>query len=67
MERVYGNRCKSLIIVIIIIIKIIIEAGVDMITDLVNQITVEGVVPAKWKLGTIVNCFKRNGERDRGN
>ena len=31
------------------------EAGVDMITDLVNQ-TIVGVIPAEWELNTIVNC-----------
>lgn len=25
------------------------ETGADMITDLVNQIIVEGVIPAKWE------------------
>ena len=34
------------------------EPGVDMITSLVNQSTVERVIPAEWELTTIVNCFK---------
>ena len=38
------------------------EAGVDLITDLVNQITVEGVIPAEWELSTIVNCYKRKSD-----
>ena len=33
------------------------EAGVDMITDLANQIIV-GVIPVEWELSTIVNCYK---------
>ena len=38
------------------------EVGVDMITDLVNQIIVEGVIPVEWKLSTIVNCCYRKGD-----
>ena len=34
------------------------EAWVDMITDLVNQILVKGVIPAERELSTIVNCLK---------
>lgn len=43
------------------------EAGIDMITDLVNQIIV-GFIPAEWGLSTVVNCC--NGKEDsleRGN
>ena len=29
--------------------------GVDILTDLVNQIIVKGVVPAEWECSTIVN------------
>ena len=32
------------------------EVGVEMITDLVSQIIVEGVIPAEWELSTFVNC-----------
>ena len=42
------------------------EAGIDMITDLVNQII--GFIPAEWGLSTVVNCC--NGKEDsleRGN
>ena len=35
------------------------EAVVEMITDLVNQIIVEGVIPAEWLCSTIVSCCKR--------
>ena len=38
------------------------KAGVDMITDLVNQITVRRVTPTKWTLVTFVNCFKGKGD-----
>ena len=34
------------------------EAGVDMITDLVNKLIIEGVIPAVWELGFIANCYK---------
>ena len=34
------------------------EAGVDMITTLVNQIIVEGIIPAEWELGSFVNCLR---------
>ena len=37
--------------------KVIEEAGVDMITDLVNQIIV-GVIPAEWELSTLENSYK---------
>ena len=37
------------------------EEGVDMINDLVNLITVEGVIPAGRKRSTIVNCYKKKG------
>ena len=33
-----------------------------MITDLVNQVIVDGIISAEWELSTIVNCFK--GRRD---
>ena len=33
-----------------------------MITDLVNQVIVDGIISAEWELNIIVNCFK--GRRD---
>ena len=40
-----------------------------MIIDQVNQIIVEGVIPAKWELSTTVNCYKvkRSDSLERGN
>lgn len=38
------------------------KAGVDMITDLANQIIVEGVFPAERKLNTFVDYFKGKGD-----
>ena len=44
------------------------EDSVDMITDLINQIIREGVVPADWELSTIINCYKGKGDAlERGN
>ena len=43
------------------------EAGVDMITDLINQIIVEGIFPEELELST-VNCFKRKRDSlEKGN
>ena len=39
------------------IIKTVVgEAGVDMTTDPVNQIIVEGIILGEWEFSTIVNC-----------
>ena len=39
------------------------EAGVDMITDLVNQITAEVVLPVEGEFSTIlINCYKRKSD-----
>ena len=38
------------------------EAGVGMITNLVNQVIVDGIISAEWELSIIANCFK--GRRD---
>ena len=44
------------------------QFGVDMITDLLNQIVRDGVVPADWELSTIVNSYKGKGDAlERGN
>ena len=44
------------------------EAGVDMITDLVNQIIVEEVIPAECELSIVVNCYKGKVDSlERGN
>ena len=34
------------------------EAGVDMITTLVNQIIVEAIIPAEWEFGSFVNYLR---------
>ena len=43
------------------IVKVAGESGVDMIIELVNQITV-GVLLAEWQLNTIPNGCKRKGD-----
>ena len=44
------------------------EAGVGIITDLVNQIIVEGVIPAETELSTIVCCYKEKEDSlEKGN
>ena len=44
------------------------EDSVDMISDLINQIIREGVVPEDWELSTVVNCYKGKGDAlERGN
>ena len=49
-------------------VKVAGEAGVDMITDLVNPLIVDGVIPREWELRTIVNYYKGKGNYlERGN
>ena len=44
------------------------DAGIDMITNLVNCIIAEGVIPSDWELSTILNCYKGKGDAlERGN
>ena len=38
------------------------EVGVDMISDLVNQILVKGVIPTEWKYSTFVIFYKGRGD-----
>lgn len=37
------------------------EAEAEMISNLVNQITIQGVIPTEWELITIVNLYKGKG------
>lgn len=39
-------------------IKTVGEARVEKITDLLNQIILEGVIPAEWTVDIIVKCHK---------
>ena len=38
------------------------RARVDILTDLVNHIIVEGAILDEWELSTIVNCYMRKGD-----
>ena len=39
-----------------------------MVTDLINQILVEGRIPAEWELSTLVDFCKGKGDDlDKGN
>ena len=38
-------------------VKLTGKAGIGMITGLVNQVMVEGVIPAKRELSNIVKCY----------
>ena len=44
------------------IVKAAGEAEFNIITDLLNQIIVEGVALAERELSTIVNCYKEKGD-----
>ena len=44
------------------------EAGSDVVTDLVNSIVSEGIVPTYWEKSSIINCYKGKGDAmDRSN
>ena len=33
------------------------EVGTNMARDLINEILAIGIIPAKWELSAIVNCY----------
>lgn len=44
------------------------EAGLDLFTELFNDIVKEEKVPSDWEMSTIINCFKGKGDAvERGN
>ena len=51
------GKASGQIIIVSEMVKVAGQAGGDIMTDLVNQIIVEGVIPAEWKLSTFVNCY----------
>ena len=55
MERPVGHQdcCQSG--------KTVVETEIRII-DLTNQTLAEGVIPAKWKLNTTVNCYHGKGD-----
>ena len=62
-DKAAGSSC-----VVAEMLKAAGETGIEMITNLTNQIVREGVIPADWDLSTIVNCYKGKGKvLDRGN
>ena len=51
-----------------VVSEIVREAGIDINTDLVNQIIGERVIPAERELSATVNCYKGKGDSfGRGN
>ena len=38
------------------------EAGLEIFTELFNNIVKEGRVPGDWEISIIINCFKDNGD-----
>ena len=51
-----NEKAAELSVVVLEMVKVAGEAGVYMITDLVNLITADGAIPGEWELSTIVNC-----------
>lgn len=43
------------------------EAGLDLFTELFNNIVREEKVPSDWDMSIIINCFKGKGDAERGN
>ena len=44
------------------------EAGVELFTELFNNIVKEEKVPSDWEMSIIINCFKGKGDAvERGN
>ena len=41
---------------LISVVKPAVKAEIDIITDLINQINVEGVILAEWEFRTTVKC-----------
>lgn len=53
---------KGLLGLVSEIVKLEGQAGINIITDLMNQIIVERIIPADWEVITIENCYKRRGD-----
>ena len=48
--------------------KVIMWERLDMVIDLINQILVEGHIPAEWELSTFFDfCKKKEDDLDQGN
>ena len=57
ISKMKKGKASGQIIIVSEMVKVAGQAGGDMITDLVNQIIVEGVISAEWKVSTFVNCY----------
>ena len=57
ISKLKNGEDTGLLSEVLQMVKVAGEAAVDMITDLVNQIRVEEVIPTKWEFSTIVNCY----------
>ena len=53
---------KGLLGLVSEIVKLEGQAGNNIITDLINQIIVERIIPADWEVITIEICYKRRGD-----
>lgn len=68
VSKIKNGKAAGLLGLVPETVKMTGETGVDTITDLINQIIVEGVLPAEWELSTITNCYKRKGDAlEKGN
>ena len=56
ISKMKNEKAAELSVVALEMVKVAGEAGVYMITDLVNLITADGAIPGEWELSTIVNC-----------
>ena len=62
VSKIKNGKAAGLLGLVPEIVKMTGETGVGTITDLINQIIVEGVLPTEWELSTITNCYKRKGD-----
>ena len=56
ISKMKNGKAVGLSVVVSEMVKAAGEVEVNMIIDLVNQIIVEGFIPAEWELSTVVNC-----------
>ena len=56
ISKMKNGKAVGLSVVVSEMVKAAGEVEVNMITDLVNQIIVEGFIQAEWELSTVVNC-----------
>lgn len=66
IRKLKNGEDTGLLSEVLQMVKVVGEAAVEMITDLVNQIKVEEVIPKKWEFSTIVNCYMGKGNSLEG-